>query len=413
MVELRLLARRAALVIGGSFASAIVATGCFGRSDLESIGIELPDGGYVTGAGGEVPGTGGRAIGAGGQVAGTGGRFVGAGGQIFGTGGATFAAGGRFGTGGTVFGTGGQFIGTGGQFATGGQVGAGGTVSTGGVTGVGGFTPACNATTCSSGCCDGAGQCQRGRTDSTCGVSGQACSNCGPTGERCAAAGFCYAGPHCGADNCGGCCTPDGQCRPGTGPRNCGIYGSVCENCNSQIGETCQAGACAAPGATCPAAYGGCAPGAATSPPTSSNSCSAAELATVAKVCAGTGTSSACTTGLSALARSNPACFGCVGQFLYDGAVVKCLAPFLSASCNESLTCATDCSTGVCSQCTDANKQACQTAAFASGAVCNPYVAGYYCAAAAFGSSGAFCDAARIGDTGAFLQGVGAYYCSK
>jgi hypothetical protein len=99
-------------------------------------------------------------------------------------------------------------------------------------------------------------------------------------------------------------------------------------------------------------------------------------------------------------------------QFTYGGAVAKCLAPFLNATCNHALTCAVDCSQS-CADCPATGQKACREAAFASGGACNPFVSGQFCAAAASGGPGAFCDAERISDIGLWLQGVGAYYCSK
>jgi hypothetical protein len=274
------------------------------------------------------------------------------------------------------------------------------------------FIPSCSPTTCPTGCCDQNGVCQDGRTDAACGATGQTCSNCTNLGEACAPSGFCYKGAHCGPDTCAGCCSPDGTCRPGTAAQNCGAFGAVCENCMSQ-GQTCQAGACGVRGATCPAPYAGCNPGAATAPPFNGTSCKATDVALAHMACTGITDPATCLPALSKLLASNPGCYDCLQQFLYDGAVAKCLAPFLSPTCNHELTCYSGCLTTTCGACSDANRASCQGTVSASGGDCFSSLSGQYCAAAAFSGPAAFCDLGRVNDVGLWLAGVGAYYCSR
>jgi hypothetical protein len=115
---------------------------------------------------------------------------------------------------------------------------------------------------------------------------------------------------------------------------------------------------------------------------------------------------------MTALLNSNAACFSCLQQFLYDGAVAKCLAPFLSSDCNHELTCATDCSGSACGNCAKTDQQGCQAGTFKAQGECSSYVYGLFCAAAAYQGPGAFCDPKNAGDIGVWLQGVGTYYCS-
>jgi len=122
--------------------------------------------------------------------------------------------------------------------------------------------------------------------------------------------------------------------------------------------------------------------------------------------------SATCTAQVVSLSTSNPGCFDCLQQFLYDGAAVKCLAPFLTASCNQALSCTTECVTAACNQCSAGERQTCRSQAFQSGGECAAYVTGYFCAQAAFAGPAAFCDITTIGSVGGFLRGVGAYYCS-
>jgi hypothetical protein len=275
-----------------------------------------------------------------------------------------------------------------------------------------GFIPSCTAVTCPGGCCDAKGVCHDGRTDAACGTSGQACSDCTSSGQQCAPQGFCYSGPHCGPDTCAGCCAADGTCRPGSNAQNCGNYGELCQNCNSQ-GLSCQTGSCATRGAVCPAAAPGCNPGAATSPPSFGTGCGASDLAFLAKACSGAPGANACNAGvLNQFALMRPACFDCVQQFLYEGAVAKCLAPFLNQNCNHELTCFTSCTAQVCGKCPAADRTSCQNTAAAPSGACGEDISGAFCAQAAYGGPGTFCDPSRYSDIGAWLQGVGAYYCS-
>jgi hypothetical protein len=253
--------------------------------------------------------------------------------------------------------------------------------------------------------------CHDGRTDAACGTSGQACSDCVSQKLTCAPSGFCYNGPHCGPDTCAGCCGADGQCRPGTGAANCGSYGDLCENCNS-TGETCLGGTCGVRGATCPAPYAGCNPGSATSPPAFGKSCTASTLEFVAGACKGATSPASCAPALQMVAQTIPGCFDCLQQFLYDGAVAKCLAPFLSPTCNHQFTCYSGCQSTACGQCTDAARSGCQSTAAGTGGDCASEVSGAYCAAAAFSGPASFCSLQGVGDVGAWLRGVGTYYCS-
>jgi hypothetical protein len=112
--------------------------------------------------------------------------------------------------------------------------------------------------------------CRDGRRDATCGNGGQNCANCTVNGLACAAQGFCYSGRHCGPDNCAGCCTASGECRPGTSSLSCGQYGGLCENCLTDL-ELCRDRACSDL-RRCPADYAGCSPSAATPAPARSTS---------------------------------------------------------------------------------------------------------------------------------------------
>lgn len=98
-------------------------------------------------------------------------------------------------------------------------------------------------------------------------------------------------------------------------------------------------------------------------------------------------------------------------QFTGGDAYEKCLAPFLSASCNHSLTCAAQCSGATCGTCSDAQQDACQNEVFGSGGDCEDYLTGLYCNQAALDGPAAFCQ--FNGDVGDWLLGVGRYFCGQ
>jgi hypothetical protein len=116
------------------------------------------------------------------------------------------------------------------------------------------------------GCCTNTypSQCVGGLDSWQCGSGGQMCTSCYP-GQTCAwqpwGGGVCTsypdgglppdggvpdAMPVCGPWNCGGCCTPAGQCRPGLSDQRCGRSGEVCENCAVQ-NLVCVDGDCGSP----------------------------------------------------------------------------------------------------------------------------------------------------------------------
>lgn len=273
------------------------------------------------------------------------------------------------------------------------------------------FVSACNSSTCPTGCCDAQGVCRTGRLDKECGAAGQRCTDCSATGLACAAQGFCYAGTHCGPDNCAGCCTSTGECRAGTSSINCGQYGALCDNCLSKF-SLCQNRVCNN-GSRCPAAYAGCNPGNVTTPPVESTSCSSSDLAVLANACQGPNPGLGCTQTFQKLQQTNPGCYNCMRQFAAEDAYARCLAPYLSQVCNHELTCGVECTAESCSRCPPVRQSACQDAVFSQTGQCKSFVSGYYCAQAALQGPGAFCDFAKYNDLGLWWQAVGQAYCSQ
>lgn len=96
--------------------------------------------------------------------------------------------------------------------------------------------PRCSPATC-NGCCDVNGLCQRGNTDVACG-QGQACTNCASFAGRCIFNGCVVLDEPapCSAANCGGCCTAEGFCNPGTASTSCGPRGTICTACAPGFG---------------------------------------------------------------------------------------------------------------------------------------------------------------------------------
>jgi len=262
------------------------------------------------------------------------------------------------------------------------------------------------ATVCPAGCCDARGVCHA-PTDTACGTQGQTCSDCTLQGRVCAPQGYCYTGQSCGSGNCAGCCTATGQCQNGADNSACGQFGSLCDNCSAK-NVSCRNQVCS-DGATCPGAFAGCNPNAITDPPKTSTSCSQKELATVVTAC--TGAAAGCGAAFNQLLASNPACAGCLAQFVGDQAFARCLAPFLSQACNHYLTCDLSCSIAVCGQCPAADTNNCQNAAGQAGGACGAYAYGVACALAALQGPGAFCNWDMYKDAGLWLDAVGGRYC--
>jgi hypothetical protein len=177
--------------------------------------------------------------------------------------------------------------------------------------GLGGCTTPCDATTCSSGCCDGAGECQVGATSRlACGEGGGRCVACEagwlcrqhacveapvvddrlPDGGRpcvctqgcCLADGtcdpgnlnlacgrpleFCVAcsssqrcmGGACFGASCAGCIDAAGSCREGSALTACGVNGALCLGC--LVDEVCLEGVCVKPGCNQSSCGGCCTP---------------------------------------------------------------------------------------------------------------------------------------------------------
>lgn len=111
---------------------------------------------------------------------------------------------------------------------------------------------ACNATTCPTGCCDSAGNCKTGQSDSACGTAGGTCATCDTSQNQKCQGGTCQTiATSCNATTCAtGCCNDQGQCVPGNAADNCGTGGVACSQCGSNL--QCVGQKCACTTTSCP-----------------------------------------------------------------------------------------------------------------------------------------------------------------
>jgi hypothetical protein len=117
---------------------------------------------------------------------------------------------------------------------------------------------ACNAQTCSTGCCDSSGRCA-GTFDTACGKGGGACQDCTLTGSTCKAGSCTSSGSSSSSGGSGGrdggfnlfcnpivcwygCCAADGTCTISSNT-TCGTLGSACRNCTTTR-QSCTLGRC-------------------------------------------------------------------------------------------------------------------------------------------------------------------------
>ena len=102
----------------------------------------------------------------------------------------------------------------------------------------------CNGDNCPSGCCDGAGVCQPGLTNSVCGNFGTNCEDCHMSGATCSNHQCVVpdGAPACDPRTCNGCCDQAGNCLNGAdiGDTHCGSNGNRCVDCTRALaGGTC------------------------------------------------------------------------------------------------------------------------------------------------------------------------------
>jgi hypothetical protein len=141
-----------------------------------------------------------------------------------------------------VTGTGGGGGGTGG--GNGDATGGGGSIEGTG----GGGGASCNATSCSTGCCNASGVCVPPQMQNfmRCGSAGALCASC-PAGQACITPADSGAN-HCEVPSCSACLDAVGNCRTDhdtmTDPNYCGASGGLCARCDSASGQMCVGGRC-------------------------------------------------------------------------------------------------------------------------------------------------------------------------
>jgi hypothetical protein len=222
-----------------------------------------------------------------------------------------------------------------------------------------------------TGCKDASGTCEAGDSDVACGAGGNLCQACAP--------GYSCVGGACQLDSCAGCMSA-GFCQTGTTTTACGIGGNVCVACGTN--QNCVNGMCQA-NSTCT----GC---------MSSGSCHAGT--TTAACGAGGNVCIACASGqkcVSGMCQSATACAGCVGS------TGTCRAGTTKTSCgsagNACVTCpsADSCINGACVPTVACAHPDCSAGA-ALNATCNTCVA-KICAADSYCCTGSW-DATCVGE---------------
>ncbi len=297
---------------------------------------------------------------------------------------------------------------------------------------------ACDFYSCPNGCCDAEGKCQKGNVDSACGTFGNACIAC--AGGASCISGSCVGGFTCnattcplgccdGAGNCRtglgitggstcpcsstctGCCDSSNNCHAGTTQTECGGGGATCQDCTA-LGESCDTYAyprqC---DSTCPSPYMSCPGGTTEATPATASVCHAFDITDAETACTGGASTFTCQSFFYAEDSTNPGCASCLRQFDVDWAeltgIYLCAQPFLSASCNGSTGCASDCLSKACSFCPSV--ATCDMTAIAGE--CSSYVTAGNACVAASSSASSLCSSSGYANFGAWLAAVGAHYC--
>jgi hypothetical protein len=168
---------------------------------------------------------------------------------------------------------------------------------------------------------------------------------------------------------------------------------------------------------TCPANYPGCGASVTTTSPATSHACTNTELANAQAACAAGADAASCVAFFQFEQTNSPSCYSCLSPFdqplsqsEFNG-IFKCLAPFVSASCDHDTGCATDCQNLSCNQCS--GQAATDQCRFdVTRGECASNFAAASCVQTALGGAGAFCNPQNYSfNFGAWLQGVGGHYC--
>jgi hypothetical protein len=202
------------------------------------------------------------------------------------------------------------------------------------------------------------------------------------------------------------------NCHAGTTQTECGANGAMCQNCTT-LGETCDTFTYPVQcDMSCPAPFPSCPSGTNEAAPVKAKVCHAFDVTDAQTACATGASTPTCQSFFTGEDYTNPACASCLRQFDVDFADVTgiylCAEPFLSASCNGSTGCATDCINTACASCYY-TMASCDSTVI-SGECSSFVTAGNACIAAS-ASASALCAQSSYANFGAWLAGVGAAYC--
>jgi hypothetical protein len=256
-----------------------------------------------------------------------------------------------------------------------------------------------------------------GGSDTACGFGGQACQNCAAMQDTCQ---FQQCMPLCNPNNCAGCCDSTGMCQPGFLDNLCGGFGGVCQDCTKLMPpSTCNGNlsppACASQQMQCPSPYGGCQNGLSTMPIPPQMVCSQAELSNGAVACKDGAYTTACFNFFNFEFNQNPACGSCLQPFDFafsdEQGLYNCIAPYVTAACNHSTACETDCTSQSCAMCPDQTTYNQCIAAVDSGQCSMFFQSGNQCEMQAYAGMGSFCNPNTYANFGAWFASVGKVYC--
>ena len=273
--------------------------------------------------------------------------------------------------------------------------------------------PPCSSQNC-NGCCDKNGKCQTGTSNTVCGADGASCADCTPSKDVCTNQA-CV--PTCGPSNCAaGCCDAQGACEAGFLDSACGSEGATCTNCTAE-GSTCDVvltpRVCKSDQTTCPAPFPSCPSGTTTSAPKVQTVCSAQDLSEAAAACASGAASAGCRAFFTSEKQLNAACASCLAPFdvpfAQETGIFLCVAPYVSASCDQSTGCFDLCEQTSCSQCPTGSVATCKRQA--QNGACRGYVSGTTCVLGGLTGQGSFCSPTGYASFGDWLRGVGGHYC--
>jgi hypothetical protein len=286
-----------------------------------------------------------------------------------------------------------------------------------------GAAPACNPTNCNCGCCDDRGKCLAGLDAGQCGTGGRRCVDCSTNGNECLD-GVCTlpdGGKPC-SQTCAGCCDAAGACQPGFTDSQCGQIGGTCLDCTSlSPASTCDVNVsprtCVSLQSQCPGNYPSCPASLQEPAPLSQKVCSSVEIQNAAAGCAGGPDTVGCNAFFNLEAAANAACSGCLQQFNYkfaDGIAIRlCIEPFVDAACNHNSACLLECVEEACYSCLDTPSAVLCATQVQSGA-CAPYYHDDGCVTDALNGAGAVCNPATYaGSYRAWFQAVAGLYCAN